>query len=227
MPKQESKFINDETYNALKAKANSSDGTFFFFADAKASVVHACADVTRRHFGKTLDLINKDDYKFLWVNDFPLLEYDDEDGRFYACHHPFTMPKIDCLDDFMSGDKEKLANMPAEAYDLVCNGYEMGGGSLRIFDTNVQSQMFKTLGFTEEETQAKFGFFVEALKYGTPPHAGIAFGMDRTVMLMAKTDNIRDAIAFPKTNAATDLMCQAPSVATPDQYEELHIQSKK
>jgi aspartyl-tRNA synthetase len=222
-----SKFINTETYKALKTKANSGDGTFFFFADAKKSIVHACADVTRRHFGKTLELIDKEAYKFLWVNDFPLLEYDDEDGRFYACHHPFTMPKLDSLDDFMSGDKEKLSKMPAEAYDLVCNGYEMGGGSLRIFDTKVQSQMFKTLGFSEEETKEKFGFFVEALKYGTPPHAGIAFGMDRTVMLLAKTDNIRDAIAFPKTNNATDLMCQAPSTATPDQYEELHIQSKK
>jgi len=222
-----SKFINEETLKNLQSKAGSEDGTFFFFADAKESVVHACADVTRRHFGKTLGLIENSgvEYKFLWINDFPLLEYDDEDGRFYACHHPFTMPKIDCLDDFMSGDKEKLMKMPAEAYDLVCNGYEMGGGSLRIFDTKVQSQMFKTLGFTPEETEQKFGFFVEALKYGTPPHAGIAFGMDRTVMLLAKTDNIRDAIAFPKTNAATDLMCSAPSVADIEQFKELHIQS--
>jgi aspartyl-tRNA synthetase len=222
-----SKFINEETLAKLQSKAGTEDGTFFFFADAKQSVVHACADVTRRHFGKTLGLIENCgvEYKFLWVNDFPLLEYDDEDGRFYACHHPFTMPKIDCLEDFMTGDKEKLAKMPAEAYDLVCNGYEMGGGSLRIYDSNVQAQMFKTLGFSEEETQAKFGFFVEALKYGTPPHAGIAFGMDRTVMLLAKTDNIRDAIAFPKTNAATDLMCSAPSAADLEQYKELHIAS--
>ena len=222
-----SKFINAETLAKIQEKAGSGDGTFFFFADAKQSVVHACADVTRRHFGKTLGLIENCgvEYKFLWVNDFPLLEYDDADGRYYACHHPFTMPKIECLEDFMTGDKEKLAKMPAEAYDLVCNGYEMGGGSLRIYDSNVQSQMFKTLGFSEEETQAKFGFFVEALKYGTPPHAGIAFGMDRTVMLLAKTDNIRDAIAFPKTNAATDLMCSAPSVADLEQYKELHIAS--
>ena len=117
--------------------------------------------------------------------------------------------------------------MPAEAYDIVCNGYEMGGGSLRIFDTNVQSQMFKTLGFSQEEADRKFGFFIEALSYGTPPHAGIAFGLDRTVMLLAKTDNIRDVIAFPKTNAATDLMCSAPSLADEDQYKELHIQPVK
>lgn len=224
-----SKFINEDTLSKLQAKAGegSDNGTFFFFADAKESVVHACADVTRRHFGKTLGLIENCgvEYKFLWVNDFPLLEYDDEDGRFYACHHPFTMPKIDCLEDFMSGDKDKLAKMPAEAYDLVCNGYEMGGGSLRIFDTDVQAQMFKTLGFSKEEADQKFGFFIEALSYGTPPHAGIAFGMDRTVMLLAKTDNIRDAIAFPKTNAATDLMCSAPSPADLGQYKDLHIQA--
>ena len=221
-----SKFINEETLKKLQAKTNEADGTFFFFADAKESVVHASADVTRRHFGKTLELIDPKEYKFLWVNDWPLLEYDEEDGRFYAVHHPFTMPKVESIPDFMSGDKDKLINMQAEAYDIVCNGYEMGGGSLRIFDTDVQAKMFEYLGFSESEIEAKFGFFVEALKYGTPPHAGFAFGLDRTVMLMAHTENIRDVIAFPKTNAATDLMCSAPSPATDDQYEELHIQRK-
>jgi aspartyl-tRNA synthetase len=219
-----SKFISSEILTNIKeASGVSEDGTFFFFADQKHSVAHACADATRRFFGRSLDLIKEGDYKFLWVNDFPLLEYDDEDGRFYACHHPFTMPKIDSLKDFMSGDKEKLQNMAAEAYDIVCNGYEMGGGSLRIYDTNVQKQMFNVLGFSEEEAKQKFGFFIEALSYGTPPHAGIAFGMDRTVMLMAGTDNIRDVIAFPKTNNATDLMCSAPSPADTNQYEELGI----
>lgn len=219
-----SKFVKPETLAALKSAANvSEDGTFFFCADAKHSVAHSCADALRRHFGKELGLIKKGDYKFLWVNDFPLLEYDDEDGRFYACHHPFTMPKVDQLDAFMSGDKEKLQKMPAEAYDLVCNGYEMGGGSLRIFSSDVQAQMFKVLGMGEEEVNQKFGFFVEALQYGTPPHAGLAFGFDRTVMLLAQTDNIRDVIAFPKTNAATDLMCNAPSIPDPDQLKELNI----
>jgi len=219
-----SKFISADTLSSLRsATGETEDGTFFFFADAKHSVAHACADVTRRHFGKKLELIKAGDYKFLWVNDFPLLEYDDEDGRFYACHHPFTMPKIESLNDFMSGDKDKLQNMNAEAYDLVCNGYEMGGGSLRIYDNNVQKQMFKVLGFSEDEAKQKFGFFIEALSYGTPPHAGIAFGMDRTVMLMAGTDNIRDVIAFPKTNNATDLMCSAPSPADLVQYDELGI----
>ena len=222
-----SKFVTPEALAELKKRAGvSEDGTFFFCADPKVSVVHASADALRRHFGSTLGLIKEGDYKFLWVNDFPLLEYDDEDGRFYACHHPFTMPKIDCMEDFMAGDKEKLQNMPAEAYDLVCNGYEMGGGSLRIYDSKVQEQMFKVLGMEEEEVQTKFGFFVEALKYGTPPHAGIAFGLDRTVMLMAGTDNIRDVIAFPKTNAATDLMSNAPSVADTNQLDELKLTYK-
>lgn len=222
-----SKFINTETLDKLQNKAGKADGTFFFFADAKESIVHACADVTRRHFGKELNLIDPNDYKFLWVNDWPLLEHDAEEGRFYAVHHPFTMPKVESLEDFMTGDMDKLKNMQAEAYDIVCNGYEMGGGSLRIFDTNVQAKMFEYLGFNQEEIDAKFGFFVEALKYGTPPHAGFAFGLDRTVMLMAHTENIRDVIAFPKTNAATDLMCGAPSIAMDEQYDELHIQKKQ
>ena len=186
-------------------------------------MAHSSADALRRHLGHSLELIKKGDYKFLWINDFPLLEYDDEDGRFYACHHPFTMPKQECLEDFMSGDPEKLKGMPAEAYDLVCNGYEMAGGSLRIFQEDVQSQMFKVLGMGEEEVKLKFGFFVEALSYGTPPHAGLAFGFDRTVMLLAQTDNIRDVIAFPKTNAATDLMSHAPSIPDADQLKELKI----
>jgi aspartyl-tRNA synthetase len=137
------------------------------------------------------------------------------------------MPKIERLDDFMSGDKEKLKNLPAEAYDLVCNGYEMGGGSLRIYQADVQEKMFQVLGMGEDEVNLKFGFFVEALKYGTPPHAGIAFGFDRTVMLMAQTDNIRDVISFPKTNAATDLMCSAPSLPDLDQLKELGVSLSK
>jgi aspartyl-tRNA synthetase len=218
------KFITPEILASLrKLSGENGDGTFFFCADAKPSVVHSSADALRRYFGKALNLIKKGDKKFLWVNEFPLLEYDEEEGRFYACHHPFTMPKIECLDDFMTGDIEKLKAMPAEAYDLVCNGYEMGGGSLRIFDSAVQEKMFKALGMGEEEINAKFGFFVEALKYGTPPHAGIAFGLDRTVMLMAGTDNIRDVIAFPKTNAATDLMSNAPSVPDTNQLVELNM----
>tara|TARA_Y100000768_G_C23991171_1_gene693322 strand:- start:2178 stop:3971 length:1794 start_codon:yes stop_codon:yes gene_type:complete len=219
-----SKFITPEVLASLvELTGEKVDGTFLFCADGKPSVAHSSADALRRHLGHSLELIKKGDYKFLWINDFPLLEYDDEDGRFYACHHPFTMPKQECLEDFMSGDPEKLKGMPAEAYDLVCNGYEMAGGSLRIFQEDVQSQMFKVLGMGEEEVKLKFGFFVEALSYGTPPHAGLAFGFDRTVMLLAQTDNIRDVIAFPKTNAATDLMSHAPSIPDADQLKELKI----
>ena len=220
-----SKFVSTDKLKVLQEMVGTSvDGTFFFFADAKHSVAHACANAVRLYFGHSLNLIDENDYKFLWVNDFPLLEYDEEDQRFYACHHPFTMPKQDSMDDFLIGSVEKLKDMPAEAYDIVCNGYEIGGGSLRIFDTEVQQQMFNVLGMSEEEVSTKFGFFVEALKYGTPPHAGLAFGFDRLTMLLAKTDNIRDVIAFPKTNAATDLMSQAPSTAAEDQLQELHFQ---
>lgn len=219
-----SKFVKPEALTALEAmNPEKGDGTYFFCADPKESVVHACADALRRHFGKTLELIDSNAYKFLWVNDFPLLEYDENEGRCYACHHPFTMPKKEMMEDFMSGDLDKLKDMPAEAYDLVCNGYEIGGGSLRIYDNEVQSQMFKTLGMSEEEVEAKFGFFVEALKYGTPPHAGLAFGLDRLVMLLAKTENIRDVIAFPKTNQATDLMSNAPSLPEQAQLAELEM----
>lgn len=222
-----SKFITPEILNEIRTRTKElNNGTFFFCADVKASVVHSSADALRRYFGHSLDLIKKDDYKFLWVNDFPLLEYDEDDKRFYACHHPFTMPKLENLEDFMSGDPEKLKGMSAEAYDIVCNGYEMGGGSLRIFDSEVQKQMFNVLGMGEEEVKSKFGFFVEALQYGTPPHAGLAFGLDRTVMLMAQTDNIRDVIAFPKTNAATDLMANAPSMPDGNQLEDLGLKLK-
>lgn len=223
-----SKFVTPEALKALEElNPEKGDGTYFFCADPKNSVVHASADALRRHFGKTLELIDPNEYKFLWVNDFPLLEYDEDEGRCYACHHPFTMPKRELLEDFKSGDLKKLIDMPAEAYDLVCNGYEIGGGSLRIYDNEIQSQMFKVLGMSEEEVEAKFGFFVEALKYGTPPHAGLAFGFDRLVMLLAKTDNIRDAIAFPKTNQATDLMSNAPSFPDKAQLEELKVEFKR
>ena len=221
------KFVDAEVLKKIReVSGETGDGTFLFCADVKASVAHASADALRRHLGHSLGLVG-DDYKFLWVNDFPLLEYDDEDKRFYACHHPFTMPKFDSHEAFMKGDTEALKSMAAEAYDLVCNGYEMGGGSLRIFDTKMQKQMFSVLGMGEEEVAQKFGFFVEALRYGTPPHAGIAFGFERTVMLLAKTDNIRDVIAFPKTNAATDLMANAPSTPDTEQLNELGIQVKK
>lgn len=207
-----SKFVDANMLNALSEKSvEKGDGLWFFFADKNENIAHDCADAVRRHFGKTFNLINQDEYAFLWVYDFPLFDYDAETNSLHAKHHPFTRPKDEDLNLFLSDDKEKIKDVKAYAYDIVCNGYEIGGGSMRIFDTKVQSQMFKLLGFSPEEAAHQFGFFIEALKFGTPPHAGMAFGMDRVIMLLAKTDSIRDVIAFPKTASATDLMASAPS----------------
>jgi aspartyl-tRNA synthetase len=225
-----SKFITDEIYTKINALEESSgDGTWLFFADKNHESVHACADALRRHLGKKLNL-QKEGYNFLWVHSFPLLEWSENHGRYAACHHPFTMVKKDQLEKFMTANEADITNkdsflkdLSAEAYDIVCNGYELGGGSLRIFDQDVQSQMFKVLGMSEEEYKSQFGFFIEALNYGTPPHAGVAFGLDRIIMLLAGTDNIRDVIAFPKTTKASDLMSSAPSVPAKEQLEELHF----
>ena len=219
-----SKFITDDVLSKLSGLEEGTDaGTWLFFAD-ETSIVHASADALRRHLGKALELCG-DEYKFLWVNDFPLFEYDD--GRFYAMHHPFTMVKEDQLETFMTADMTDpngpLKDLCAPAYDLVCNGYEIGGGSVRIHNQEVQERMFEVLGLSEEEVKKQFGFFVEALKYGTPPHAGLAFGLDRLVMMLAKTENIRDVIAFPKTTTASDMMSSAPSVPAKEQTDELHF----
>jgi aspartyl-tRNA synthetase len=224
-----SKFVDATLLKSLyelAGVATGTAGTWMFFADNNHDTVHACADALRRHLGKKLGLI-KDGYSFLWVYDFPLLEWSEEDGRYAAKHHPFTMPKRDRLNDFLNADPTDkngaLRTLPAEAYDIVCNGYELGGGSLRIFDQNVQAKMFEVLGLTKEETEKQFGFFIEALKYGTPPHGGLAFGLDRIMMLLCKTDNLRDVIAFPKTTSATDLMSGAPSRPNDNQLKELNF----
>lgn len=218
------KFVSDELKKKLLDRVQATgEGTLLFFADANPDVSHSCADALRRHLGKKLGLI-KDGYEFLWVYDFPLLEWDGELKRFFAKHHPFTSPKKEQVDTFLTGDVEALKNISAEAYDVVCNGYELGGGSIRIFRKDVQDKMFEVLGFTPDDAKKQFGFFVEALKYGVPPHGGLAFGLDRIIMMLAKTDSIRDVIAFPKTTAASDLMAQAPSVPADDQLKELHMQ---
>jgi len=222
------KFITDQMLEKLYSQVeNEGDGTFFFFADTNIQMVHDCADVVRRHLGKTLNLIDENDLKFVWVNDFPLLEYKEEDKRFYAKHHPFTYPKEEHLDDFFSNDAERIKNVLADAYDLVCNGSEITGGSIRIHKQEIQKQMFKLLGMSEEEVKNQFGFFIEALSYGTPPHGGMAFGMDRLIMLLAKTESIRDVIAFPKTASANDLMAQSPSAPSKEQCNELHFSWNK
>ena len=209
---------------AVAAGNEKGDGWFFFSADKNYNVAHDCADALRRHFGKTFNLIKGNEYAFLWVYDFPLFDYDPETDALAAKHHPFTRPKDEDMELYYSQDKSKVANVKAYAYDIVCNGYELGGGSMRIFDTKQQSRMFELLGFTPEDAQHQFGFFIEALKYGTPPHAGMAFGMDRIVMQLAHTDSIRDVIAFPKTASATDLMASSPSKPNPAQTKELGFQ---
>ena len=217
-----SKFIDANLLNALYEKSpEKGDGLWLFSADKNENIAHDCADAVRRHLGKTLSLINHDQYAFLWVYDFPLFDYDAEANTLHAKHHPFTRPKDEDVELFFSEDKSKIKDVKAYAYDIVCNGYEIGGGSMRIYDNKQQSRMFELLGFTPEEAQHQFGFFIEALKYGTPPHAGMAFGMDRLIMLLAKTDSIRDVIAFPKTASATDLMASSPSKPNPAQTKEL------
>lgn len=217
-----SKFIDANILNVLYEKSSEQgDGLWFFCADKNSNTTHDCADALRRHFGKHFNLINHQEYAFLWVYDFPLFDYDAVTNSLHAKHHPFTRPKDEDMELYYSKDKSKIKDVKAYAYDIVCNGYELGGGSMRIFDTHQQSRMFELLGFTPEDAQHQFGFFIEALKYGTPPHAGMAFGMDRLVMQLARTDSIRDVIAFPKTASATDLMASSPSKPSSAQIKEL------
>lgn len=167
-----------------------------------------------------MELLDKDEYKFMWVTEFPLLEWSEEENRFMAMHHPFTMPMEEDL-AYIDSDPGRVR---AKAYDIVLNGNEIGGGSVRIFNPKIQSKMFEVLGFTQEQAQDQFGFLLTAFKYGVPPHAGLAYGLDRIIMLMAKADSIRDVIAFPKIKDASDLMTEAPTTVDAKQLEELGLE---
>jgi aspartyl-tRNA synthetase len=205
---------------ALLDTFNLDDNNTLLFAIGSAKQVFEPLGSLRNHIGEALGLISEDSYDLLWVVDFPLFEFDDVENRFYAKHHPFTAPKH--VDDFNTPLTAK-----ANAYDIVLNGYEIGGGSIRIHQSEVQNKMFQTLGLSEENIKERFGFFTQALKYGTPPHGGIALGLDRLVMLLTHTKNIKDVVAFPKTQSARDLMMQAPSGVDEIQLDDLHIKVKK
>lgn len=218
-----SKFFSPEQLQKIFATAGGTkNGAVFIVAD-EFDTTCAALGYLRNELGREYKLIEEGVFKFLWVVDFPLLEYDPDGKRWNARHHPFTMPKDEQLDIMINRNEKEYPTLLAKAYDMVCNGYEIGGGSLRIYRRDVQAAMFEALGLSEEETKLKFGFFIEALSYGTPPHGGIAFGVDRLVMLLCGTDAIRDVMAFPKTAKATDLMADAPSVVSRDQLIELGI----
>ena len=214
------KFMTDEQMAALVTAMDGKPGDLLLFAADKNKVVWDVLGNLRLEIARQLDLLKKDDYRFLWVTEFPLLEYSEEQDRFVAMHHPFTMPMDE---DWHLIDSDPGA-VRAKAYDIVLNGTEIGGGSVRIHQSDIQSKMFEVLGFTPEKAQDQFGFLLDAFKYGVPPHAGLAYGLDRVVMLMGGCDSIRDVIAFPKIKDASCLMTEAPTPVDPKQLEELGIE---
>lgn len=217
------KFMTEDEMKALLQRVQAEAGDLICFVADKNSVVFDALGQLRLEVARKLDILDPNDFKFLWVTEFPLFEYDEEDNRWAAKHHPFTSPMDEDL-AFLESDPGKVR---AKAYDIVLNGVEIGGGSIRIHIQELQAKMFRMLGFTEEDANRKFGFLLEAFKYGTPPHGGMAFGLDRLVMLMAKRNSIRDVIAFPKVQNASCPMANAPDLVDEKQMQELHIQITK
>ena len=217
------KFMTEEQEKALIEAMGGENGDLLLFAADKNKVVWDVLGALRLELARQMELLDKNEYKFLWVTEFPLLEWSEEQNRFTAMHHPFTMPMEEDL-QYIDSDPGRVR---AKAYDIVLNGNEIGGGSVRIFNQEIQSKMFEVLGFTPEHAQEQFGFLLNAFKYGVPPHAGLAYGLDRLVMLMAKQDSIRDVIAFPKVKDASDLMTEAPAAVDQKQLEELGLELAK
>ena len=213
------KFIGDDTMDKILERLEAKAGDLVLFVADKNPTVYAALGNLRNHIADEMGMIPEDVIAPLWIVEFPLFEYDEEEGRYVAMHHPFTSP--------MDEDLDKLESDPgacrAKAYDIVINGDEMGGGSIRIHDSEIQSRMFKALGFTAEEAEEKFGFLIEAFRYGAPPHGGLAYGLDRLIMLLTGEKNMRHVIAFPKTQSASDLLTGAPVSLPEKQLEEVHI----
>ena len=217
------KFMKDEEMQALVEKMQGKPGDLLLFAADKSKLVYDVLGALRLEIANQLGLLKKDEYRFVWITEFPLLEWSEELGRYQAMHHPFTMPMEEDL-QYIESDPGRVR---AKAYDIVLNGTEIGGGSVRIHQDDIQEMMFKALGFTMERAYDQFGFLLNAFKYGVPPHAGLAYGLDRLVMLMAKEDSIRDVIAFPKVKDASCLMSEAPNTVDAKQLEELGIEIAK
>ena len=213
------KFMKDEEMQALIAAMQGEPGDLLLFAADKNKIVYASLGALRLELADKMGLLDKNQYNFLWVTEFPLLEWSDEENRFQAMHHPFTMPMEEDL-QYIDTDPGRVR---AKAYDIVLNGTEIGGGSVRIHQDDIQEKMFEALGFTKERAHEQFGFLLDAFKYGVPPHAGLAYGLDRLIMLMAKVDSIRDVIAFPKVKDASCLLTNAPDTVDEKQLEELGI----
>lgn len=213
------KFFEGEALQQIKQVLEAEEGDLLLFVADKKSVVADALGALRLKLGKDLNLIDEQEFKYLWVTEFPMFEYDDESKRYVALHHPFTMPLVEDMHLFETDP----GAMRAQAYDIVLNGYELSSGSMRIYQREIQEKVFKTLGFSEEETREKFGFLLDAFEYGTPPHGGLALGFDRIIMLLAGRTNLRETIAFPKTASASCLLTQAPSRVDEKQLKELHL----